>query len=1136
MDLSMLPTPVSEYDKQRTGARFTVRSANSPSYSLSCGPGVRKPRCFLKEERKTTEKLSEKERYGTHTGTNGTDKEEDRPVTGYHSRTGSQSSVKGQYEEKETSGNKMSTKLNQNGTADKTITEFGIDRDRNCNPASEQQDRTDWRRYNLFSRSKSLDRRTGVSSPGRGNISDTFMLSTKRGLDERKIEVEGVRASVMSSIQAYNSEGTSNVRESSPEKDMRKTLDMASKGHSLPTRLRSLSGLGSGVRGTSTLFGPKGGQSIMERIERLYCSAGYGKMEDCSKISNFSTPVVSHYQEKTTDILISSQQSSYDRASGETLPRRFLSGEKSGLMPVQSKKSFTCTQKDTSKTLSPETSRTRDRFSGCQWQGKIQGRHSEEGGVNWGRESEEMGTRSLDRAWSRSSVAAKLRSARAAKGINAPPLSNTFLEEERLVSLSNLFGLRERRASGTLGGVKGETNGITGTLREITGWREEEEIDVGAKENNKLNNSSNDEDVFESNPQKITKKPVEKKGLPATSAASVRNKINQFEALTQRVQGLATGQVLMPRRAFSVPTQLSCAHDGVKKSGSAKAIGGLRYKWEELKEGEEAGNKTEEKGTGARKEIVSHRSLSVDEVGHRLGRKEGEGIVLVENEEKETYSGNNCAEDFGKYSRLKSTLQIPLYGGVQTQRRNFYIDETDFNKISSPEEASERPQPSPLFDSCDTSAGVQKTTSTRVTSPVSDEDKTPTNSSNHSPFLSPTTANTIPFAESGNESPSVLTQAAKASGRDSPRPLATSSYSNLFNLISPDVTTPAPHGKKLVLDAWVAGWNPDVKGWNDDEDDYEEEDDESTQRDEDSNYDSDSGESSVTITSNMSQSDHKSFCVSLSDLCNFAGVENESDNDSNEWQYTSQRTASLSSDMSALSCVSVMPSEELDRLLEDVRSVGDSTLQDYDDVQVVVLHKDIGVGLGFSVAGGVDQNKPVTVHKVFHSGVAAQEGSIREGDQVLSINGTSLGSYAHWEALRVLRRTKTREMGVVVLRRGENNSVCKRGAQRNNQGPTQTQFTETGRLLCVRLEKNSRDLGFSLEGGVDSNLGNRPLTVQKIFQGGPVDKVCPGDEVEEIDGMSVVGMRRLEVWSLIRKLPSGPVDLVLRRHPKHLET
>lgn len=40
-----------------------------------------------------------------------------------------------------------------------------------------------------------------------------------------------------------------------------------------------------------------------------------------------------------------------------------------------------------------------------------------------------------------------------------------------------------------------------------------------------------------------------------------------------------------------------------------------------------------------------------------------------------------------------------------------------------------------------------------------------------------------------------------------------------------------------------------------------------------------------------------------------------------------------------------------------------SFLQDCNDVQVVVLHKDVGVGMGFSMAGGVDQNKPVTVRK-----------------------------------------------------------------------------------------------------------------------------------------------------------------------------
>lgn len=73
---------------------------------------------------------------------------------------------------------------------------------------------------------------------------------------------------------------------------------------------------------------------------------------------------------------------------------------------------------------------------------------------------------------------------------------------------------------------------------------------------------------------------------------------------------------------------------------------------------------------------------------------------------------------------------------------------------------------------------------------------------------------------------------------------------------------------------------------------------------------------------------------SLSDLCNFAGTDYDSDNDSDEWQSTGRRSASLSSDVSALSCVSVMPAEELDKLLQDVRSLGDDNLQ----VQTAGLH------------------------------------------------------------------------------------------------------------------------------------------------------------------------------------------------------
>lgn len=67
-----------------------------------------------------------------------------------------------------------------------------------------------------------------------------------------------------------------------------------------------------------------------------------------------------------------------------------------------------------------------------------------------------------------------------------------------------------------------------------------------------------------------------------------------------------------------------------------------------------------------------------------------------------------------------------------------------------------------------------------------------------------------------------------------------------------------------------------------------------------------------------------------------------------------------------------------------------------------------------------------------------------------------------------------------------------------------------------------------------SNISVLPFSL--FSSGGPVDKVFPGDEVLEIEGVSTLGMSRLEVWTFIRKLPPGPVNVVLQHPLKNLET
>lgn len=863
MDLSLLPTSDSDYNKQRTGARFTVRSANSPSYSLTRRQGVRKSRGLFDDGREIAEEGGEREKYGSLTGKDVTNKVEDPTFAVYQAWR-----VKGDCEENQTSGHKMSTKLNQNGSASQTIVDFTSDTNAVCNPASQRRGRTDWRRHDLPGRSKSLDWRSGERSPDRDKRADVFILPTKRGgaTAEGLTGSEGLRGRVMSSVQAYNSVGTSNSSQDSNQPIYTcHTLDRASRGKTLPSRFRSLSGHDSDFKGTATKVEPKGGQSIVERIEKLYGSAGLSKTEDSSKTRDLSKPVLSYDKETSTDLLTSSQLRSYERTAGGTFPRRFSSGDKNSPSPVQSRKSFAWTQTDTSDSeTSPISgrSRTLERLSRERWQGQTPSRVSEERGVRWNKWLDDVGTRSLDRARSRCTVAAMIRSTGAAGGVTAPPEPNALLEDTS-ASVRDLTGLQERKdreskdqCSSNHGGENAKTSGINWTLGDRTGGLKEQgketKTNGGATEKSESKSNSIDEEVFDSNPQKITIRTAEKKKFPemlsVSSSASVKNKINQFEALTQRSQSSTAGSIY-PRRTFSVPTRLSRGHDGVKKSGSAKALGGLRDMWEGLKEGEQAGDKTGKKGTISGKDLGSGRSLSVDEVGLNFGRKDREW--------KEKDKGNTSDRDFPNYSVLKNTMEIPLYGGDQRWGRGFYIDETDFSKVPSPEEASKRQPYSPLSGS-----SVPEVPKTALV----DEDKTPTNTPTDSPLLSPSThvENVLAIAGSEKESATVVTQAAHTPRQDSSplhHPLPTLSTGNVTTSIAPDVDTAHSNRKKqsaLDMNAWLDGLNT-IKVW-DDEDDFED-DDASTQRDDDSNYDSDSGESSVTVTSNMSQSDLRSFSV-----------------------------------------------------------------------------------------------------------------------------------------------------------------------------------------------------------------------------------------------------------------------------------
>ncbi|XP_027871246.1 pro-interleukin-16 isoform X1 [Xiphophorus couchianus] len=228
----------------------------------------------------------------------------------------------------------------------------------------------------------------------------------------------------------------------------------------------------------------------------------------------------------------------------------------------------------------------------------------------------------------------------------------------------------------------------------------------------------------------------------------------------------------------------------------------------------------------------------------------------------------------------------------------------------------------------------------------------------------------------------------------------------------------------------------------------------------------------------------------------------------------------------AHSVISVIPSQEIQKMIEEVEALDEETLKQLLDIHVVILHKDIGAGLGFSIAGGCDlENKAPTVHKVFPCGLAAQEGTIQKGDVVLSINGLTLCGVKHMDATAILRQTRSQTLAVVV--------ICKRTNEEEKDGGNRMgeETVEQETPLSVDVEKGSGGIGFSLEGGRGSIQGDRPLVINRIFKGGAGEQsgLQCGDELLQVQGVSLQDMTRFEAWKMIKALPEGLVRLVIRR-------
>ena len=83
---------------------------------------------------------------------------------------------------------------------------------------------------------------------------------------------------------------------------------------------------------------------------------------------------------------------------------------------------------------------------------------------------------------------------------------------------------------------------------------------------------------------------------------------------------------------------------------------------------------------------------------------------------------------------------------------------------------------------------------------------------------------------------------------------------------------------------------------------------------------------------------------------------------------------------------------------------------DRDAPQIKRITLERGVdGLGFSIVGGYGSphgDLPIYVKTVFAKGAAAENGVLKRGDQIMSVNNETLEGATHEQAVQILKRAK----------------------------------------------------------------------------------------------------------------------------------